>query len=75
MKRRVMGSMILLARVVGAGFILLGVLCLPQMRFLTGIGIGQVGVVLAVALGLSGIIWLVAVQVFISFFDQFLSRN
>jgi len=75
MKRRVTGSMILIARLVGLGLIVLGVLSLPQTRFLTGSMAGKIGVVAALVLGLVGIVWLIAVQVFLRFFDQFLSRN
>lgn len=75
MKRRVMGSMILIARLIGLGLIVLGVLSLPQVRFLTGSMAGKIGIVAGLVLGVVGIVWLIAVQVFLRFFDQFLSRN
>jgi len=75
MKRRVMGTLILMARLIGLGLIVLGVLSLPQTRFLTGNIAGKIGIVAALALGFVGILWLIAVQVFLYFFDQFLSRN
>jgi len=75
MKRRVMGTLILIARLIGLGLIVLGVLSLPQIRFLTGNIAGKIGIVAALALGFAGILWLIALQVFLYFFDQFLSRN
>jgi len=75
MKRRVMGTLILIARLIGLGLIVLGVLSLPQTRFLIGNIAGKIGIVAALALGLVGLLWLIAVQVFLYFFDQFLSRN
>jgi len=75
MKRRVMGTLILVARLIGLGLIVLGVLSLPQTRFLTGNSAGKIGMVAALAVGVVGILWLIAVQVFVHFFDQFLSRN
>lgn len=75
MKRQVMGSVILIARLIGLGLVVLGALSLPQMRFLTGNIAGKLGIVAALALGLVGIVWLIAVQLFLRFFDQFLSRN
>lgn len=75
MKRRAMGGWILIARLIGLGLIVLGILSLPQTRFVTGNISGKLGVVAALALGVVGVLWLIAVQVFLYFFDQFLSRN
>jgi hypothetical protein len=75
MKRRVMGSPILIARLIGLGLIVLGALSLFEVRFLTGSITGKIGIVAALALGMAGVVWLIAVQVFLYFFDQFLSRN
>jgi hypothetical protein len=55
--------------------IVLAVLSLPPMRFLTGSLAGIVEILSSLALGLVGIVWLIGVQVFLRFFDQFLSRN
>jgi hypothetical protein len=75
MKRRVIGGVILIARLIGLGLIVLSALSLAQMRFLAGNIAGKFGIVAALALGLGGIVWLIAVQIFLRFFDQFLSRN
>jgi hypothetical protein len=75
MKRRMMGTTVLIARLIGIGFIVLGVVSLPQMRFLTGSPAGKLGLVSGLALVLVGIVWLGVVHIFLRFFDQFLSRN
>jgi hypothetical protein len=75
MKRRIMGSAIWIARLIGASLILLATLSFVQMRFLAGSATGKLGMATAITLGLVGIAWLIAVQVFVHFFDQFLSRN
>jgi hypothetical protein len=75
MKRRAMGGAILVARLIGLGLIVLSVLSFLQTRFLAGGFAGKVGVLAALVLGLAGIVWLIAVQAFLYFFDQFLSRN
>jgi len=75
MKRRVMGSVVLIARLIGLGLIALGALSLFEVRFLTGSAAGKIGVVAALALGIAGVVWLIAVQLFLHFFDQFMSRN
>ena len=75
MKRRAMGGAILVARLIGLGLIVLSALSLLEMRILAGGFAGTVGVLAALVLGLAGIVWLVAVQTFLHFFDQFLSRN
>ena len=75
MKRRVMGIPILIARLIGLGLIVLAIMSLPQMRFLTGNIASKIGIVAALVLGLAGLVWLIAIQIFLRFFDQFLSRN
>lgn len=74
MKRRIMGRAIWIARLIGAGLILLATLSFLQMRFLAGTT-GKLGMATAITLGLVGMAWLIAVQAFVHFFDQFLSRN
>jgi hypothetical protein len=74
-KRRVLGMMVGIARAVGLVLIVLAILSLPQMRFLTAHLREGLGTVSSLALGIVGILWLVAVECFIRFFDQFLSRN
>jgi hypothetical protein len=75
MKRRVLGGVILIVRLIGLALIMLSALSLFEMRFLTGSITGKVGIVAALALGIAGVAWLIAVQVFLHFFDQFMSRN
>jgi hypothetical protein len=75
MKRRVLGSLILIARLIGLGLIVLGALSLFEIRFLSGNIAGKIGIVAALALAIAGVVWLIAVQVFLHFFDQFMSRN
>lgn len=74
-KRRVLGMMVGIARAVGLVLIVLAILSLPQMRFLTAHFREGLGMASSLALGIVGILWLVAVECFIRFFDQFLSRN
>lgn len=75
MRRRVMGPAVWIAKLIGLGFIVLAALSLLQLRFFPGNVTSKIGLVAALALGLVGVVWLVAVQIFLHFFDQFLSRN
>jgi len=63
------------ARILGCLLIVLAILGLPQMRFLTGSLEGGFRLLSSLALVFAGIAWLVAVELFLRFFDQFLSRN
>jgi hypothetical protein len=74
-KRRVIGVVVIVARVLGGLLIALAILGLPQMRFLTGRLASSLGLLSSVALVVAGIAWLVAVELFVRFFDQYLSRN
>jgi hypothetical protein len=74
-KREVFGVVVGVSRVMGLIMITLAILGLPQMRFLTGRLAAGFGVIMSVALGLAGVLWLVGVQVFLRFFDRYLSRN
>lgn len=74
-RRRVLGVTISLARMIGLMLLVLAILSLPAMRFLTGSLAGGLGLLCSLALGLVGIMWLIGVQAFLCFFDQFLSRN
>ena len=75
MKRRVMGGVILAARMVGAMLAALGALSFVLMRFWGGGIANAFGMISALALVFAGVGSLVAVQVLLHFFDQFLSRN
>jgi hypothetical protein len=74
-KRRAIGAVIVVARILGWLLIALAILGLPQMRFLTGSLAGIFRWLSSLALVLAGIAWLVAVELFIRFFDQYLSHN
>lgn len=69
-KRRVIGPIIIIAKILG--WLLIG---LAILGLLTANLTGLFGWLLAVALALSGIVWLVLVKLSIQFFDQYLSRN
>jgi hypothetical protein len=74
-KRQVLGIVVKVTRAIGLILIVLAILGLPQMRFLTGSLATSFGLIMSVALGLAGVAWLFGVQVFLHFFDQYLSRN
>jgi hypothetical protein len=74
-KRTVIGTSKMAARIVGGLFIVLAILGLPQMRFLTGRLESSFRLLSSAALVFAGIAWLVAVELFLRFFDQYLSRN
>jgi hypothetical protein len=74
-KREVFGIALRVSRAMGLVLIVIAILGLPQMRFLTGRFAGSFGIMISVVLGLAGVLWLVAVQVFLRFFDRYLSRN
>jgi hypothetical protein len=74
-KRRVLGMMVGIARVMGLLLIILAILSLPQMGFLTARLREGVGMLSSLVLGLTGVLLLVAVECFLRFFDQFMSRN
>lgn len=74
-KRQVIGVILRFARAMGLILIFLAILGLPQMRFLTGRLAASFGLLMSVALGLAGLVWLVGVELFLHFFDRYLSRN
>jgi hypothetical protein len=75
LKRGLIGSITVVARILGWLLIVLAVFGLPQMRFLTGRLEGAFRLLSSVALVFAGIAWLVAVELLLRFFDQYLSRN
>jgi len=75
LKRPVIGILKMVARILGWLLIVLAILGLPQMRFLTGSLEGSFRLLSSLALVFAGIAWLVAVELFLRFFDQYLSRN
>ena len=75
LKRPVIGTVTLVARFLGSLRIGLAILGLPQMRFLTGKLEGTFRLFSSVALVFAGIVWLVVIELFLRFFDQYLSRN
>lgn len=74
MKRRVLGIIVVAARIVGCLLIALAILSIPQIRSLTGSFATSLGLLSSIALGLAGVACLVGVELFLRFFDQFLSR-
>lgn len=74
-KRRVLGMMVGTARMIGVLLVVLAVLSLPEVRFLTKHLRESLNTLCSLTLALVGIVWLVAVECFLRFFDQFLSRN
>lgn len=74
-QRLVLGVVIRVTRTFGWILIALAILGLPQMRSLTGRLAVSFGLLTSVALGLGGVAWLIGVELFLRFFDQYLSRN
>lgn len=74
-KRPVIGAIVSGARIVGWILIALAVVSLPQMRVFTGRFAATLGLVGSVTLALVGIIWLLGVELFRHFFDEFMSSN
>ncbi|HUJ31405.1 MAG TPA: hypothetical protein VLY23_09005 [Candidatus Acidoferrum sp.] len=74
-KRPVIGIFKMVARIVGWLLVVLAILGLPQMRFLTGSLEGSFRLLSSLALVFAGIAWLVAVELLLKFFDQYMSRN
>jgi len=75
LRRPVIGVLKMVARIAGWLLIVLAILGLPQMRFLTGNLEGIFRVFSSGALVVAGVVWLVLVELFLRFFDQYMSRN
>jgi hypothetical protein len=73
--RQVFGAILWATRAMGLFLIALAILGLPQLRYFTGSLATSFELIMSVALGLAGVAWLFGVQVFLHFFDQYLSRN
>jgi hypothetical protein len=73
--RQVFGGILCVSRAMGLVLITLAILGLPQVRYLTGRLATGFGLITSIALGLAGAVWLLGVQVFLHFFDRYLSRN
>jgi hypothetical protein len=74
-ERIVFSTALRISRAFGWILIALAILGIPQMRFLIGRLAVSFGLLSSILLGLSGIVWLVGVNVFLRFFDRYLSRN
>lgn len=74
-KRPVIGTIAFAARSLGWLLIVLAILGLPQMRFLTGGLEGTFRMLSSIGLVVAAVVWLVAIELFLRFFDQYLSRN
>src|ERR1019366_2899503 len=75
LKRPVIGVFKMVARIVGWLLLVLAILGLPQMQFLTGSLATSFRLLSSLALAFAGIAWLVVVELFLRFFDEYLSRN
>jgi hypothetical protein len=74
-KRVVFGIAVLVTRTIGWILVAIAVLSLPQMRSFMGNLANSLGWLTSLALGLVGALWLIGVEVFLHFFDSYLSRN
>jgi hypothetical protein len=74
-KRQVFGIVKGVTNAMGLILIALAILGLPEMRFFTGRLAASFDLIMSVALGLAGVAWLLGVQLFVRFFDRYLSRN
>ena len=75
LKRPVIGIFKIVARILGWLLVIFAILGLPQMRFLTGSLEASFRLLSSLALVFAGVAWLVAVELFLRFFDGYLSRN
>ena len=73
--RLVFSAPLRISRAFGWILIALAILGMPQMQFLTGHLAGSFGLLSSLALGAAGIAWLIGVELFLLFFDRYLSRN
>ena len=74
-QRMALGVVIWVTRLIGFALIVIAVMGLPQLRPLTGRLAVTFGSLTSIALGLAGLVWLVGIELFIRFFDRYLSRN
>jgi hypothetical protein len=74
-ERIVFSTALWIARTFGWILIALAILGIPQMGFLIGRLAASFGLLSSLVLGLAGVAWLVGVQLFLDFFDRYLSRN
>jgi hypothetical protein len=74
-ERIVFSTVLWTTRAFGWTLIALAILGMPQMKFLIGRVAAGFGLLSSIMLGLAGITWLVGVELFLHFFDRYLSRN
>jgi hypothetical protein len=74
-KRRVIGAAVIGARICGLALLLLAIASLPQLRPLMGRVGTSLGTLSSVLLAVASLVWLALIEVFLRFFDQYLSRN
>jgi hypothetical protein len=74
-ERIVFSTALWTTRAFGWTLIALAILGMPQMKFLIGRVAASFGLLSSILLGLAGIAWLVGVNLFLHFFDRYLSRN
>lgn len=74
-RRLVFGIVILTARIIGWFLVVLAIVSLPQIQIHLGRLARSFGILTSVVLGLAGVVWLGGVELFLHFFDEYLSRN
>ena len=74
-RRRAIGIVASTARIIGIVMVILGLVSLPPFRTLIGNMAVPLSFAASVMLGLVGLVWLAGIELFLRFFDQFLSRN
>jgi len=74
-RRQILGAVLGVARGVGWVLIALAIICLPPLRNYFGSWSHGIEFAMAIIVGIIGILWLIAIKLFVRFFDQFLSRN
>jgi predicted tellurium resistance membrane protein TerC len=74
-ERIVFSTALGITRAFGWILITVAILGILQMHFLIGRLAVSFGLISSLALGLAGIVWLVGVEMFLLFFDRYLSRN
>ena len=72
--RRALRVIVWISRTIGWTLVVLAVLSVPRIRALTGLA-GYLRLFSSLALGLLGIAWVVGLELFLHFFDRYLSRN
>jgi hypothetical protein len=73
-ERRALRVMVWSSRAIGWVLIALAIASSPQIAFVSHLG-GSLRLVSSLALGAVGVFWVIGLELFLKFFDKFLSRN